>query len=200
MQIKQKQKRNNFKWQSGVLLLTLILAIALAGCSNGGKSNTGNAGDAGVGSAAGTTDSENSSAQDNNTNTSDAQEIKSGESLVIPTGDITETATFYPIKVDRTTMEVLAVRAPDGTVRTAFNTCEVCYDSGRGYYKQEGNELICQNCGNRFKTSQVEVQSRGCNPWPIFQEDKTVTDESVTISYDFLSASTKAFENWKQSY
>lgn len=200
MQIKQKQKRNNFKWQSGVLLLTLILAIALAGCSNGSNSNTGNAGDAGVGSAAGTTDSENSSAQDNHTNTSDAQEIKSGESLVIPTGDITETATFYPINVDGTTMEVLAVRAPDGTVRTAFNTCEVCYDSGRGYYKQEGSELVCQNCGNRFKTSQIEVQSRGCNPWPIFQEDKTVTDESVTISYDFLSASTKAFENWKQSY
>lgn len=199
MQIKQKQKRNGFKWRSGVFLLTLVLMIALAGCSNG-NSETGNTGDTGGGSAAAITDSGNSSAQDSTADTSGAQEIKSGESLVIPVGDITETAAFYPIKVDGTAMEVLAVKAPDGTVRTAFNTCEVCYDSGRGYYKQEGNELVCQNCGNRFKTSQVGVQSRGCNPWPISQEDKTVTDESITISYDFLSASTKVFENWKQSY
>jgi uncharacterized membrane protein len=97
-------------------------------------------------------------------------------------------------------MEVLAVKAPDGSIRTAFNTCEVCYDSGRGYYKQEGDVLVCQNCGNRFQTGQVEVQSRGCNPWPIFAEDKTVTDESITIAYDFLSDSKEVFENWKRSY
>lgn len=36
------------------------------------------------------------------------------------------------------------------TIRTAFNTCQVCYSSGRGYYVQEGNVLVCQNCGNRF--------------------------------------------------
>jgi hypothetical protein len=200
MQMEQKQKRNSFKWLAGVILLTLVLAIVLAGCSSGGNSKTGNAGNAEVNSPVATTDADNNNAQDNSTNAGDVQEIKSGENLVIPVGDITETATFYPIKVDGTTMEVLAVKAPDGTVRTAFNTCEVCYDSGRGYYKQEGNVLVCQNCGNRFRTSQVEVQSRGCNPWPIFQENKTVTDESITISYDFLSASTKVFENWKQSY
>ncbi|MPM84704.1 hypothetical protein SDC9_131777 [bioreactor metagenome] len=200
MQMKQKPKRNGFKWMSSVVPLTLVLAILLAGCSNDGNSNTGNAGNTGANSAAATTDAGSNSEQDNSTDAGGAQEIKSGESLVIPVGDITETAAFYPIKVDGTTMEVLAVKAPDGTIRTAFNTCEVCYDSGRGYYKQEGNVLICQNCGNRFKTSQVEVQSSGCNPWPIFTKDKTVTDESITISYDFLSASTKAFENWKRSY
>jgi hypothetical protein len=27
-----------------------------------------------------------------------------------------------------------------------------------------------------------------------------VTDETITISYDFLSESTKAFANWKRSY
>jgi len=35
-------------------------------------------------------------------------------------------------------MEVLAVKAPDGTIRTAMNTCKICYDSGAGYYVQEG--------------------------------------------------------------
>lgn len=29
-------------------------------------------------------------------------------------------------------------------IRTAFNTCQVCYSSGKGYYVQSGNVLVCQ--------------------------------------------------------
>ena len=53
-------------------------------------------------------------------------------------------------------MVVLAFKASDDTIRTALNTCQVCYDSGRGYYVQEGDKLICQNCGNQFEADQVE--------------------------------------------
>jgi uncharacterized membrane protein len=123
-----------------------------------------------------------------------------GGDLVISVSDISEKAAFYPVDVDGTKMEVIAVKAPDGTIRTAFNTCEVCYDSGRGFYIQEGDALVCQNCGNRFLTSQVEIQSRGCNPWPIFPENKTVTETSITISRAFLEKSKMIFENWKRSY
>ncbi|MDR2615949.1 MAG: DUF2318 domain-containing protein [Oscillospiraceae bacterium] len=117
--------------------------------------------------------------------------------LVIPLADISETASFYPVEAEGTKLEVIAVKAPDGTVRTAFNTCRVCYDSGRGYYKQSGDVLVCQNCGNRFPMSRVEVEAGGCNPWPIFSEDKTVTDDAITISYEFLSESKDIFANWK---
>ena len=120
--------------------------------------------------------------------------------LVIPVSDISDKVTFYPVEADGTKMEVLAVKAPDGTIRTAFNTCQVCYDSGRGYYKQDGNELVCQNCGNRFPMSRVEVEAGGCNPWPIFDQNKTVTDESITISSDFLKESKQIFANWKKTY
>lgn len=130
---------------------------------------------------------------------SGSQVIEDGGSLVIPVSEITDTASFYPVTVDGTDMEIIAVKAPDGTIRTAFNTCQVCFSSGRGYYKQEGNNLVCQNCGNSFDMSQVEVQSGGCNPWPIFDENKTVTDESITISSDFLKDSEQIFANWKAS-
>ncbi len=123
-----------------------------------------------------------------------------GEDLVIPVKEISSTARFYPVEVDGTKMEVVAVQSPDGTIRTAFNTCQVCYDSGRGYYKQEGDALVCQNCGNRFPMSRVEVEAGGCNPWPVFDKNKTVTDESITISYDFLKESKQIFANWKTSY
>ena len=132
--------------------------------------------------------------------TGGAAAITSGESLVILTADVTADASFYPIEVDGTSMEVIAVRDSAGTIRTAFNTCQVCYDSGRGYYIQSGNYLVCQNCGNRFSMDQVGIRSGGCNPWPIFDENKTVTADEISISYDFLAEAQGIFENWKGEY
>jgi uncharacterized membrane protein len=117
--------------------------------------------------------------------------------LVIPVGEISTTARFYPVEMAGTLLEVIAVEAPDGTIRTAFNTCQVCYDSGNGYYKQEGDVLVCQNCGNRFRMDQVEVQSGGCNPVPIFPQNKTLSGENITISREFLTEATVIFSNWK---
>ena len=126
-----------------------------------------------------------------------AEKISSGESLKIPVKEISEKASFYSVEVDATQMEVIAVKDSDGNIRTAFNTCQICYDSGNGYYKQEGNELVCQNCGNSFTMEQVGESAGGCNPWPILEEDKTETDSEVKISYDFLKESSDIFENWK---
>lgn len=120
--------------------------------------------------------------------------------LVIPISGISEDATFYPMEVEGIALEVIAVKDSKGTIRTAFNTCQICYDSGRGYYEQSGDVLVCQNCGNRFQMDQVEVQPGGCNPWPIFEENKTVDDENITIAYDFLEDATVIFENWKGEY
>ena len=125
------------------------------------------------------------------------QTISVGGYLTIPVSEISGTASFFPVVVDGTEMEVLAVRASDGTIRTAFNTCQSCYTSGRGYYVQQGDDLVCQNCGYHFVPDQVEVQAGGCNPWPIFAENKTVTESSIQISYDFLRESSAIFKNWK---
>lgn len=126
--------------------------------------------------------------------------VSADRDLVIPISEISATAKFYPISIDGTRMEVLAVKAPDGTIRTAFNTCQVCYSSGRGYYRQLGNVLICQNCGNQFTMSRVGVAAGGCNPWPIFARDRIETDKSITIPYAFLKKSKGIFANWKSLY
>jgi uncharacterized membrane protein len=118
--------------------------------------------------------------------------------LVIPVSEITENAVFYPVDIGGTRLEVLAVKAPDGTIRTAFNTCQVCYSSGRGFYKQQGTVLVCQNCGNRFRMSQVGVRSGGCNPIPISPANKTVTDTTITISKNFLTEAKVIFARWRR--
>lgn len=53
------------------------------------------------------------------------------------------TAKCYPVDVDRTRLEVVAIKASDGSIGTAFNTCQVWYDSGKGYYEQQGDLLVC---------------------------------------------------------
>ncbi|GHV46641.1 hypothetical protein FACS1894204_08670 [Synergistales bacterium] len=117
--------------------------------------------------------------------------------LYIAAEEITETATFYPLDIEGTKMEIFAVKAPDGTIRTAFNTCQVCYGSGRGYYKQAGSVFVCQNCGNQFRTSDIELVRGGCNPVPITAQYKTVDEKGITITKDFLLKAKVIFSNWK---
>jgi uncharacterized membrane protein len=173
---KGKNKSNNKSNKKTVLFtvigLAVVLAVAGAFVFSGPKG--------GAQPAAGTSPS------------------KSGSGIVIQKGDITETATFIPYKSGGTSMEVVAVKAPDGTIRTAFNTCQVCFDSGRGYYVQEGDQLVCQNCGNRFKISQVEKQKNGCNPVPILSGDKTEDDSTITIPDSTFSANAALFADWKR--
>ena len=117
--------------------------------------------------------------------------------IIINTSDITETATFYSYDKLGVDLEVLAVKAPDGTIRTAFNTCQVCYSSGKGYYVQKGDKLVCQNCGNKFAMGDIQVTKGGCNPVPIMPEDKVVTDTTITIPKKTLSDAKVIFQNWK---
>ncbi len=118
--------------------------------------------------------------------------------VVINKSEITETVKFYPAKVDNKKMEILAVKASDGTIRTAFNTCQVCNGSPRAYYKQEGDVLVCQNCGNQFSMDMIELQRGGCNPVPIYKENKTDDGTNIVISKEFIAQNKELFtNNWK---
>lgn len=126
-----------------------------------------------------------------------AATINENGDAIIPIAEISETATFYSYDELDTKIEFLAVKASDGTIRTAFNTCQVCYASGRGYYKQEGNVLKCQNCGNTFSMDQIEIVKGGCNPVPIFENYKETTDSSIIIKNENFKEAESLFANWK---
>jgi len=132
--------------------------------------------------------------------------VEKGEAVDIPSNidvkilksEITEKAKFYPYKAGDTYMEVLAVKATDGSIRTALNTCQVCFDSGRGYYKQVDDTLVCQNCGNIFGVDDVEVVKGGCNPVPVLEESKADDGNYITVKKEFLEASKGLFSDWKR--
>jgi len=129
-----------------------------------------------------------------------SDKTSSGEGdIVITKSEITETVKFFPVKIGKITMEVMAVKASDGTIRTAFNTCQVCNGSPRAYFKQEGDSVICQNCGNIFSLDMIEVRRGGCNPVPIAKDDKVEDEDTITISRELLEQNKDLFPvNWKK--
>lgn len=171
-------------------ILTGTMAILISGCSNNSSSqsikNTSTSANTQAAS------SENTTASDIATTAVDSAEsvtsIKKDGYLAIPIAGLSQTASFYKADLDGTEVEIVALKDSKGNLRTAFNACQVCYSSGRGYYRQEGEYLVCQNCRNSFTIDQVGIASGGCNPWPILDSDRTVTDDEIQISYDVLKA------------
>lgn len=118
--------------------------------------------------------------------------------IVINTSKISQEATFYQYNTNGTTMEFFAVKASDGTIRTALNTCQICQGSPYAYFEQNGDAFQCQNCGNIFYRDKIELQKNGCNPIPITGEIKEQTDTEITISADELEEMSSLFTNWKK--
>ena len=165
-------KKNGMFRALATVFICLILAAGLVACSN---ATTGKPTATALASAA---------------------EKGSGD-IVIKKDEVTDQAKFISYTAGDVEMEVIAVRASDDTIRTAFNTCQVCFDSGRGYYKQVGDRLVCQNCGNQFKISQIEKQKNGCNPVPILEDNKKDDGNTITITANFMEENKDLFSNWK---
>lgn len=173
-----------------ISMLTGAMAILISGCSNNSTSQSTKTASTSADTQAAS--SENTTAKDITTTVDGSAEnitsIKKGGYLAIPIADLSQTASFYKADLDGTEIELVALKDSKGNLRTAFNACQVCYSSGKGYYVQDGNYLVCQNCGNSFTIDQVGIASGGCNPWPILDSDRTVTDDEIQISYDVLKA------------
>lgn len=75
-------------------------------------------------------------------------------------------ARFYRFEGDSGPVDFFVVRSHDGVIRSAFDTCDVCYKALKGY-RQEGDDMVCNNCDQRFKTDLINQVKGGCNPAPL---------------------------------
>ncbi len=100
------------------------------------------------------------------------QEINEEHDLYIPIGTLNDNQMiFMPISVDGWGMEIIAYRDPDGGYHVAYNMCPKCFMSGMGFYCQQGENIVCQNCGLVFPLSIMDgTNDRGtdsCHPWAL---------------------------------
>jgi len=86
-------------------------------------------------------------------------------SMPVPTFDDGK-AHYFQHKTGDLTIRYFVIKSADGVVRAAFDACDVCWRAGKGY-AQEGDFMVCRNCGQRFHSSKVNEVKGGCNPAPL---------------------------------
>lgn len=89
-------------------------------------------------------------------------------------------AHYYTYMLDDQPIEFFVLKSTDGIVRSAFNACDVCYRSLKGY-SQEGQIMVCSNCGSQFPADQINVLRGGCNPSPL---ERSVVGDNLEIHVD----------------
>ena len=111
-----------------------------------------------------------------------------GEVEILAT-EITKDATYYNIDANGVQVRFFYLRADDGKVRVAMDACDVCYENKKGY-RQDGNDMVCNNCGNRYPISGLGTENKnpgGC--WPGYLPSAVEGDNLVIEKSDIASGS-----------
>jgi len=106
--------------------------------------------------------------------------------VMIPVKTVSDgKAHYFKVKADDgVMMEFFLVQSTDGVIRAAVDSCDVCYRSGKGYV-QEGDFMVCANCGMRFAADRINEVKGGCNPAPLKRE---VHGDNLVISMQEINA------------
>jgi uncharacterized membrane protein len=64
---------------------------------------------------------------------------------------------------NNTQVRFFAVKSADGKYRAAMDACDTCFHAKKGY-RQEGEVMVCNNCGMKFQNNMINEVKGGCNP------------------------------------
>jgi len=99
-------------------------------------------------------------------------------------------ARFYRYEDGGRRIAFFVAKAPDGSYRTAFDACDVCYREKKGY-EQQGSQMTCKNCNKQFAIGRIAPSSgEGCNPSFLPHQ---VSGGAVTIKVADLKAGARFF-------
>jgi len=124
------------------------------------------------------------------TETATAQAAAGGD-VKIALADVADgKAHFYSYDAGGTQVKYFVLKSSDGKVRAAFDACDVCYAQKKGYH-QEGDEMVCNNCGRRFPSTKINEVEGGCNPSPL---TRTVKGQDLVLATADLQAGVQYFQ------
>src|ERR1700685_4078935 len=79
----------------------------------------------------------------------------------IPLSELTNSSLhFYTADVNGNVIRFMVIHKQNGDYATALDACQIC---GRAGYRQEGQNVICRNCGAAIYIPSIG-ESGGCNP------------------------------------
>ena len=85
-------------------------------------------------------------------------------------------AKYFTFNTSGKMVNFFVIKSSDDVLRAAYDACDVCYAARKGY-RQEGDIMVCNNCGQQFPSVRINVEKGGCNPAPL--ERKIVGDKLV---------------------
>ncbi len=88
------------------------------------------------------------------------------------------------------TIRYFILKSSDGVIRAAFDACDVCWPAGKGYY-QDGDFMVCRNCGRRFASVMVNEVQGGCNPAPL---SRSMENGKLTIQIKDIQEGRQYFD------
>lgn len=120
------------------------------------------------------------------------EEVAVSNSIQIPIADLGAIALFFSYEGTKAVIKYFAVLDVDGAPHVAFDACDVCYGAKQGY-SQDGDEMVCNNCGNRFKIKGLGLENRQGGCWPGYLQAE-ITDTHIVIEPETLEAGSWYFE------
>lgn len=102
-------------------------------------------------------------------------------------------ARHFDYKTGGMTIRYFILKSSDGVIRAAFDACDVCWPAGKGYF-QDGDDMVCRNCGRRFASILVNEVQGGCNPAPLIRSVEG--DRLVLKAEDILQG--QSYFNFKK--
>lgn len=93
-------------------------------------------------------------------------------------------AHFFSYQAGGNAVKFFVLQSGDGTIRAAFDACDVCYREKKGY-SQAGDAMVCNNCGQKFASERINEVKGGCNPAPI---NRRVQSDHIVIAAADLAA------------
>lgn len=110
--------------------------------------------------------------------------------IKIPISDLSAQAKFFDYKLaDNKQMRFFVLKSSDGVYRAALDACDTCYHARKGYH-QEGDDMVCNNCGLHFHSAMVNEVHGGCNPVGL---PRTVEGDSLVIKASDLESRKQYF-------
>ena len=115
----------------------------------------------------------------------------SNGAVTLPTAKLADgKARFYKFEDGGKEITFFAVKSADGTIKTAFDACDACYKSKKGY-EQQGDKMNCKNCNQKFAINRLGPNaSGGCNPGYLPHQ---LNGSSISISVNDLKGGARYF-------
>src|SRR5919108_3344408 len=75
--------------------------------------------------------------------------------VTIPLAKVSDgKAHFYKVVDGGSEIAFFVTKASDGSIKTAFDACDVCYREKKGYV-QDGGFMLCKQCNKKFDINRI---------------------------------------------